>query len=55
MTAGELRYVEFPQHLKGSYQSYTQADISALREAGFVAPMYDVAAGVKAYLDALAQ
>ncbi|MEL7449432.1 MAG: ADP-glyceromanno-heptose 6-epimerase [Pseudomonadota bacterium] len=52
---GEIRYVPFPDHLKGSYQSFTEADMSALRAAGYEAPMRDVAAGVKAYLDSLAQ
>ncbi len=52
---GELRYVPFPDHLKGSYQSFTEADMSALRAAGYTAPMRDVAAGVKSYLDTLAQ
>ena len=47
---GMLRYVEFPEDLKGRYQSYTQADISALRRAGFTAPMRDVQTGVTEYV-----
>jgi len=47
---GLLRYVEFPDDLKGRYQSYTQADVSALREAGFAAPMRDVRTGVGEYI-----
>ena len=43
---GMLRYTEFPEDLKGRYQSYTQADVSALRQAGFTAPMRDVQTGV---------
>ncbi len=50
---GMLRYVEFPEDLKGRYQSYTQADISALRKAGFTAPMRDVQTGVTQYVQAL--
>ena len=50
---GLLRYVEFPQDLKGRYQSYTQADVSALRQAGFTAPMRDVQTGVAQYVQAL--
>jgi len=50
---GMLRYVEFPEDLKGRYQSYTQADISALRRAGFTAPMRDVQTGVTEYVRAL--
>ncbi|MBZ1349445.1 ADP-glyceromanno-heptose 6-epimerase [Alcaligenaceae bacterium LF4-65] len=50
---GMLRYVEFPEDLKGRYQSYTQADISALRKAGFTAPLRDVQTGVAQYVQAL--
>ena len=32
---GEIVYIPFPEHLKGAYQSFTQADISALRAAGY--------------------
>ena len=48
-------YVPFPDHLKGAYQSFTEADISALRAAGYDAPFADVETGVKAYLDWLNQ
>ena len=50
---GLLRYVEFPEDLKGRYQSYTQADVRALRQAGFTAPMRDVQKGVTQYVQAL--
>jgi ADP-L-glycero-D-manno-heptose 6-epimerase len=50
---GLLRYDSFPDDLKGRYQSYTQADISALRKAGFTAPMRDVQAGVSEYVHQL--
>ena len=50
---GMLRYTEFPEDLKGRYQSYTQADVSALRQAGFTAPMRDVQTGVTQYVQAL--
>ncbi len=32
---GKLEYIPFPDHLKGAYQSFTQADISRLRKAGY--------------------
>ena len=32
---GILVYVEFPEKLRGKYQSFTQADISALRKVGY--------------------
>ena len=45
-----IRYVAFPEELKGRYQSYTQADISALRTAGYSAPFLTVEQGVKHYV-----
>lgn len=47
---GEIQYVPFPEHLKGAYQSFTQADNSSLRAAGYDAPFHSVAEGVKKYL-----
>ena len=35
---GMIQYIDFPQALRGKYQSFTQADVSALREAGYDAP-----------------
>jgi ADP-L-glycero-D-manno-heptose 6-epimerase len=51
---GRKRYIPFPDGLEAAYQSYTQADIAALRRAGYAAEFMDVAAGVRAYLDRLA-
>ena len=51
---GEIHYVPFPDHLKGSYQSYTQADMSGLRAAGYDAGFTTIEEGVRRYLDALA-
>lgn len=51
---GTKRYIPFPPGLKDAYQSFTEADIAALRGAGYEAEFMDVAAGVKAYLDRLA-
>lgn len=50
---GLLRYDSFPDDLKGRYQSYTQADVSALRAAGYTAPMRDVQTGVSEYVHQL--
>ena len=50
---GTIRYIPFPPELAASYQSFTQADISALRAAGYGAPFKDVRAGIATYLDAL--
>jgi ADP-L-glycero-D-manno-heptose 6-epimerase len=51
--AGKIRYIPFPGHLESSYQSFTEADISALRSAGYRAPFDDIRSGVQKYLDAL--
>lgn len=45
-----LRYVDFPDNLKGKYQSFTQADISALRKAGYNDNFYSVEEGVSRYV-----
>jgi ADP-L-glycero-D-manno-heptose 6-epimerase len=48
---GAIRYIPFPEDLKSRYQSFTEADIGALRAAGYDAPFRDVRSGIKAYLD----
>ncbi|HFQ14518.1 MAG TPA: ADP-L-glycero-D-mannoheptose-6-epimerase, partial [Gammaproteobacteria bacterium] len=48
---GRIEYIPFPEHLKGRYQSFTEADITALREAGYEAPFKTVEEGVKLYMD----
>ena len=50
---GEIEYIAFPAQLQGSYQSFTEADISQLRAAGYQAEFATVQMGVKAYLDQL--
>ncbi|RLA22348.1 MAG: ADP-glyceromanno-heptose 6-epimerase [Gammaproteobacteria bacterium] len=47
---GQIEYIPFPDHLKGSYQSYTQADMGKLRSAGYDAPFKTVQEGVALYL-----
>lgn len=47
---GELRYIPFPEHLKGAYQAFTQADMTKLHNIGYNAPFMDVEEGVRAYL-----
>ena len=48
--SGKIRYVPFPEQLEASYQSFTEADISALRSAGYDGSFDDVHAGVGKYL-----
>lgn len=52
---GIVEYIPFPEALKGKYQSFTQADITALREAGYTEDFADVATGVKKYVAWLAK
>ncbi|MCX7097385.1 MAG: ADP-glyceromanno-heptose 6-epimerase [Methylococcales bacterium] len=52
--AGVIEYIPFPEHLKGAYQSYTQADISRLKEAGYKKDFLTVKEGVARYMDWLA-
>ncbi len=50
---GALEYIPFPPKLIGKYQSFTQADLTALRAAGYQAPMTTVAQGVTRYVESL--
>ena len=50
---GKIKYIDFPEKLKGAYQSYTQADITKLREAGYEEEFLNVQEGVKRYLDTI--
>ena len=47
---GLINYIGFPPALVGKYQSYTQADLSALRAAGCDHTFADVQTGVAAYM-----
>lgn len=46
-----IRYIPFPDALRGKYQSYTQADISAMREAGYTEPFLTVEQGTANYVN----
>ncbi len=48
-----IRYIQFPEQLKGKYQSYTQADVGALRAAGYDEPFLNVEQGVARYVNYL--
>ena len=52
---GGIEYIPFPDALKGKYQSYTEADLAALRGAGYEAPFHDVNSGVALYVEHLLQ
>ena len=48
---GDIRYVPFPEHLQGSYQSFTEANLEALRACGCDHGFLSVDEGVSRYLD----
>jgi len=43
---GEIEYVPFPENLAGRYQSFTQAELSALRNAGYTEPFSTLEDGI---------
>jgi ADP-L-glycero-D-manno-heptose 6-epimerase len=49
--AGAIEYIAFPAALVGKYQSFTQADLAALRKAGYGAPFLGVEEGVRRYVE----
>jgi ADP-L-glycero-D-manno-heptose 6-epimerase len=51
--AGAIEYIAFPSALAGKYQSFTQADLSRLRDAGYAAPLLPVEEGVERCVKAL--
>jgi len=56
LVAGQqLRYIPFPDDLKGRYQSHTQADLSRLRAVGYTQDFVNVQAGVSQYVRRLLQ
>lgn len=51
VAGGEIRYIDFPDALKGKYQSYTCADLSQLRAAGCAHEFATVQDGVARYVN----
>ncbi len=51
VAGGHIEYIPLPDSLRGKYQSYTEADIQALRGSGYADSFSDVADGVSAYVD----
>ncbi len=52
---GILEYIPFPEHLKGCYQSFTEADLDTLWSAGCDHPFKTVEQGVRLYMEWLNQ
>jgi len=53
--AGLIEYIAFPEALRGKYQCYTQADLTALRATGCDHVFADVQTGVTQYMHNLSQ
>jgi ADP-L-glycero-D-manno-heptose 6-epimerase len=47
---GRIDYIPFPEELRGKYQSFTQADIRSLRQAGYTTPFTELERGIVATL-----
>jgi len=47
---GDVEYIPFPDDLRGAYQSYTEADLTALRAAGYSGGFRSVSEGVADYM-----
>jgi len=45
----EIEYIPFPDHLKGKYQTFTEANLQALRQTGYQLPFTSLEDGVKKY------
>ena len=52
---GLISYIPFPEQLRGKYQSYTQADIGALRGSGYSEDFLSVEEGVARYVAQMIQ
>ncbi len=53
VNGGFIEYITFPDALKGKYQSYTQADLTQLRAAGYADSFLSVEEGVARYVNRL--
>jgi ADP-L-glycero-D-manno-heptose 6-epimerase len=47
---GEIEYIDFPEELKGRYQSFTEADMNRLRGVGYNGSFRNVETGVRDYV-----
>ena len=44
---GRIEYIPFPDTLRGKYQSFTQADLQTLRQAGYTEPFTSLEEGIR--------
>ncbi|MCQ8181605.1 ADP-glyceromanno-heptose 6-epimerase [Methylomonas sp. SURF-1] len=52
---GHIKYIPFPEHLKGCYQSFTEANLEKLRAAGCLHQFKSVEEGVQLYMEWLSR
>ena len=52
---GSIEYIEFPSHLKKSYQNYTKANLNKLRSIGCDIEIRRIEDGIPTYLNQLNQ
>lgn len=50
---GSVEVIPFPEHLKGRYQTFTEADLTKVRAAGYNETFKTVAEGVAEYMAVL--
>ena len=48
---GKIEYIPFPESLKNSYQSFTEADITRLRDVGYTEKFTPLKTGIRSYMD----
>ncbi|WP_304985519.1 ADP-glyceromanno-heptose 6-epimerase [Coxiella-like endosymbiont] len=48
-SGGKIEYIPFPEKLKGAYQSFTEADITKLRESGYTNEFLTLEEGLHRY------
>ena len=48
MNKGEIQYIPFNSDLTGKYQNFTEADVTALRDAGYTEPFASLEDGIAA-------
>ena len=48
-----VEYIKFPENLKGRYQSYTLANMSAIKSFGFEKKFFNIKEGISRYIEKL--
>ena len=48
-----VEYINFPENLKGRYQSYTLANMNAIRSFGFEKKFFNIKEGISRYIEKL--